>query len=518
VRSSGLARPGPQAWWTLPAAVTIAGVVIAGGAVAASQAEATTLPAVFGALVFGIAAVALFLSERLGWSCVAVGVYLGVLDGFLKLKTGTSAASAARDVLIYAVAVGWLARASLRGTTIRLPPFGMWVLAYTALVLVQLANPGNVSLSHSVAALKPDLEFVPLFFLGYAVLQTVTRLRTFFVLLLVCAVANGAVAFVQLNLTTSQLASWGPGYAAKVQGTGDVSGRSYVDDAGEVRTRPFGLGGDAGAGALAGVISVGAALAVLLTASQGRMPYWTLLLTIGPPLALVTGQGRTALVAGVVAALVFTSLAVTARRLVPSLAAVLLALALVMGTISVVGGSSSSGVFDRYKTIKPNELVATTQASRGKSLTKAPGLAQDHPLGAGLGLVGPAAGRVSSSELKARGVDGETAFNYLIVELGIPGLLLLFAFNVRMLARAYRVLPRMDPVERTLVSGLVAGLAGIFIMWISGAPLAISPTAPYFWFAAGGLGYWLWRPQPATGDGSPSVGGPVRRSPGPVPQ
>ena len=61
---------------------------------------------------------------------------------------------------------------------------------------------------------------VPLFFVGYAFLKTRARLRAFFLILLVIATANGIVGMVQLNLTPAQLASWGPGYAFRINGNG----------------------------------------------------------------------------------------------------------------------------------------------------------------------------------------------------------------------------------------------------------------------------------------------------------
>src|SRR6185295_10786779 len=140
--------------------------------------------------------------------------------------------------------------------------------------------------------------------LGYAVTQTRDRLRVFMLVLLLCASANAIVGYIQLNLSAQELASWGPGYAAKVNGTGDVAGRLYTIANGTVRVRPFALGGDAGAGAILGVVSLGAALA-LLAAPRRVSPRLLLLLCIGPPVAIITGQGRTPVIAGVVVLLVF---------------------------------------------------------------------------------------------------------------------------------------------------------------------------------------------------------------------
>src|SRR5262249_39058986 len=155
----------------------------------------------------------------------------GLLDGFLKLRTGSSLATVGRDALLYAVIAGIVARGVLRRQRLQLPPLSGWVLAFVVVVVVQMANPADFGIRHTAGALRPHLEFVPLFFIGYAVLRTRAALRAFFVLMLVIATANGIVGFVQLNLTPAQLAAWGPGYAQRINGTGlgvsQVSGRVF---------------------------------------------------------------------------------------------------------------------------------------------------------------------------------------------------------------------------------------------------------------------------------------------------
>lgn len=477
--------------------VTRRALLVAGACVlsilVAAELSAPSLLVGLGAVAFAGLAIWMFLSEKLERPCIALALYLGMVDGFVKLATGAPFVTLGRDVLLYAIVTGVLVRASLRGRRLSLPPLGLWVLMFVALVLAQVLNPENVGFGHTLGGLRPELEFVPLFFLGYAVLQTPRRLRVFMVVLLVCATANGVVSAIQLNLTPDQLSAWGPGYASKVNGTGDVSSRQYFDDAGVTHVRPFALGGDAGAGALLGVVSLGAALA-LLAMPRRVSPRLLLVLCIGPPLAIITGQGRTAVIAGIVALLVFVLLATSAPRLVPTLAAVLLGIGITLATIALIGSSSDSGVFDRYKTISPKSLVATTQSSRGASIAEIPRYIVSHPLGGGLGFVGPAAHLADEAERQRRGLDGETSPTFLVSELGVAGLIFMLAFNVRLLLSAATRLGRMDAETRILVSGVVAGLAGMLAMWPASSTTVTSPTAPYFWFAAGVLGFWLTQP------------------------
>src|SRR5262249_9170155 len=155
----------------------------------------------------------MLLSERYEWTLVALMLYLGLADGYLKLSTGSSNVTLVRDLLLYAIAAGALIRMAVRRQAPTLPPLSGWVIAWLVVVGVQLANPHDGTLLHSLASLRPHVEWIPLFFLGYLILRSRKRIRVFLVLLLVVASANGIVGLIQQNLTPQQLAGWGPGYS-----------------------------------------------------------------------------------------------------------------------------------------------------------------------------------------------------------------------------------------------------------------------------------------------------------------
>jgi hypothetical protein len=112
------------------------------------------------------------------------------------------------------------------------------------------------------------------------------------------------------------------------------------------------------------------------------------------------------------------------------------------------------------------------------------------PLGAGLGSVGPATGALGGSAHE--GVDAENEFNFLIIELGVPGVVVLFALTARLVVGGARRVRRVrDLEERLLLTALVAGLGAIFFTWL-GAPVNAGPPAsPFFWASAGALSWWL---------------------------
>ncbi len=436
----------------------------------------------------------MFFSERLERPLIVLLLYLGLLDGFLKLRTNSSAITLGRDALLYAIVIGYLARAALRGQRLRLPPLSGWILAFAAIVLVQLANPADTGTLHTLGGLRPHLEFVPLFFIGYAVLQTAARLRTFFLVLLVIAVANGIVGMVQLELTPAQLAGWGPGYALRINGNGTgldaVSGRLYTTSSGAQRTRPFGLGDDSGVGAQWGMLALGGALALLSFGLRrpGSRISLLLLLCLGPPLAVITGETRSVLIGAVIALLAYLLFATTTRRLVPSLTAAVVGVVAIVAVVAFVGSSGGAGVFDRYLTLTPSKIVSTTGAARGSSLSQIPGLIADHPLGNGLGSTGPASEFAGGGNA---GSNGETEPSFLVSELGIPGLVVYYGFNLTLIFLGLTRIKRLEPGERLLVAALLAGLIGLLVIGISTATTATSPSAAYLWLASGALAYWL---------------------------
>lgn len=436
----------------------------------------------------------MFLSEQIEKPLLVLLLYLGLLDGFLKLRINSSATTLIRDAFLYAILLGYLARTVIRRETLRLPPLTGWVLTYVLLVLVQLFNPADVGVTHTLGALRPDLEFVPLFFVGYAVLQTRGRLRAFFVIMLVIAVANGVVGAVQLNLTPSQLASWGPGYAFRINGTGSglnhISARTFTTPTGQVRTRPFGLGDDVGIGEAWGMLALGAALALMSLGARDRAGRWALLLCLGPPLAIITGESRALLVGSVAAIIAYIALATTLKRIAPTLAAVGLGVLAIVGVVLFISAISGPGTFSRYATISPGHLTSETSQDRGSSYSEIPRLIRQHPLGNGLGSSGPASNFAGASG-STSGSNAETEPTYLLSELGIPGLIFYYAFNLNLLLLAIARIRRLDPEIRSLVAGLIAGLVALLVIGTGAATTSISPYSPYFWLTAGALSYWL---------------------------
>jgi glycosyltransferase involved in cell wall biosynthesis len=458
--------------------------------------------------VFGATCLWMFLSPRYEWTLAVLLLYLALADGVVRLMTGTSELTLLRDALLYAIVLGAVVRGLVRRQPLETPPLTAWVVAFALVVAVQLANPASGSFGHALASLRPHLEWVPLFFLGYAVMRSARRLRVFFVLLLLVATANGIVNFVQLNLSVDQFASWGPGYYERLHGTEGLSGRSYAagtdPNTGEVisKNRSFGLGSDIGFGGALGMLALPGGLALTVLARRRAGP--SLLyaaLSGGAVFAVLTSAQRTSVVSAVVAALAF-ALIVGSRRRARYLVARLAAVALVTVGIVVVLSSGSSGAFYRYSDIAPTRFLSTAYDYKGGTLALIPRYAADFPLGAGIGSVGPAVG-IGDEPRQSRALNGDSEPTYLLVELGLAGALVLLGLWVRLLVGAWRRVRRLaDEQMRILLGAIVAALVALLASALSGAATSNTPGGPFFWFAAGTLAFWLFREQRATAPGA----------------
>jgi glycosyltransferase involved in cell wall biosynthesis len=500
---AAVARPAPL---RLRAGSRALAAAVTGLAMAAlSLGAAIALPAppfaVLAALAFGATCVWMFLTPRYEWSLAVLLLYLALADGVIRLATGASELTLLRDGLLYAIVLGAVARGLVRRQPLEPPPLTAWVVAFTAVVLVQVANPANGSFAHSLASLRPHLEWVPLFFLGYVVMRSARRLRVFFVLLLAVATVNGIVNFVQLNLSVDQFAAWGPGYYDRLHGTDGLSGRSYVagtdpnTGATITRNRSFGLGSDIGFGGAVGMLALPGGLALTaLARRRSRQALLYAVLSGGAVFAVLTSAQRTAVVTAVVGACAF-GLVVSSRRRARHVLVRLAIVGLVTGGIVFALSSGSSGAFYRYSDIAPTRFFSTAYDYKGGTLALVPRYAADFPLGAGIGSVGPAVGFVDQAR-PSRELNGDSEATYLLVELGVAGFLVLLGFAVRLLVGAWRrVRQLVDDEMRFLLGALVAALIALLVSGLSGAATSNTPGGPFFWFAAGTLAFWLFRPR-----------------------
>jgi hypothetical protein len=465
------------ALWTAAALTVIVGL----GVVVESTKYGVPAPAVPLAV-----AVPMWLAftKRAGLALVVVMVYMGLLDGVVKLSTGSQVATLGRDALLYAVAIGMAARS--RGPR-RMPALSGWVFAWGAAILVQVANPGNLSIFHAVASTRQDLEFVPLFFIGFAVVRTKSALYTFLAVLLAIAGINGVVGAYQSTLTPAQLGKWGNGYEALLTGP---SARTFQGAHGQAKIRPPALGSDEGFGGVLGAAALPGGIVLLIAFRRRRVLLALIVLgLVGATVGVLTSQARSAVIMAVVSLLAVLALVGVGRQAGRALIALL-----VVGAIAFVGvevtSSYSQNAFARFSSIAPGSAGSTVVSYRSSTWATVPVYMREIPFGAGLGLVGSAAGKAGISA--AKHWDAESEFTYLIIEAGIPGLLVLVGFQFILFRTVVTGLRReRDPEVVLLMAGVAAPLFGYFAGWFVGVYTAETPGDAYLWFAAGILNWWL---------------------------
>jgi hypothetical protein len=473
------------------AVVALAAVVFSTWLAVSALASPSTLihqaaPAVIGALV-----VWMFFSERYMLTLAVLLIYLGLFDGFVKLEANSTVATLGRDALLYAIVLGVIVRAMMRRTPIPAPPLLVGVLAWLLVCVAQIANPAAVSALHATAAIRQHIEFVPLFFFGYALMRSERPLIGFFALLVVVAAINGIVSLVQSELTPAQLATWGPGFAKLMVGTAKTTSRTFVDARGVAHVRPPALGSDFGfGGAIAGLALPGA---LVLIAASRRLGQIALVGWIGLPfvvLGIVTSQSRAAVVGAVITVVVFMFLTVESpRRGMAVLATLLLAAAVTSIVVDRVSHNPSTSS-NRYATITPARVIGTTVTYRQATLSLIPTYAVDFPLGAGMGTVGPA-GNSSVGGGANSTLNGESEFTFLEIEVGLPGLFVMLGLSVGGIYLGLRLRRVADRrIQRPLMA-LTAGLIAMLAGWVIGSVTPQTPDAPFFWFASGTLAYWF---------------------------
>jgi hypothetical protein len=450
------------------------------------------------AIVLGVLFVSgLVISTRYELTLSLLVLYLGLLDGPIKLISASQAASAIRDVLIFAIGLGMIVRLLASRKRVQLPPLSGWVLAFVVTVLIETVNPNTAGVLKIVGGFRQQLEWVPFFFFAYLLIRSKARFRQLFVLVGVIALANGLVSTVQTRLSPAQLASWGPGYSQLVEGTNGLGGRTF-SSGGESHVRPPALGSDEGFGGAFGVLALPGTLALLATPGLRRR--WPVaLLCVGALLAVATSLQRTTVIGAVVAVVSFALLSFSSgRRMRRPIAALVVVVGLAVTVGAVLASSGSGGAFSRYASIANPEQAATTSINyREKTLTAIPGDIGRAPFGIGLSTVGAGAGFGGKAEFastEGQQPSAESQFNYITDELGLPGLIVWIAFSINLLVIYARGVRRVQDAELRLdLVAIASALFGFTIMGFAGPTTVHSPGGPFFWSAAGIAAYWLAR-------------------------
>jgi hypothetical protein len=275
------------------------------------------------------------------------------------------------------------------------------------------------------------------------------------------------------------------------EGSFGLSGRTfYAAQSGQNRTRPFGLGSDAGSGGVFGAFALGGVLALASFYTRRRYLWFAIVMALGATTAIVTSEGRGVIVASVIVLLCFLQLRAGSRNRTTSIVGLALALIASVFVIQLVVSSAGSSL--RYHGLDPSSIVQTTNQARGRSIAAIPHNLTTYPFGAGLAVAGPASGVAPGATTLSGTVDSETEFSFLTLETGIPGMLVVTGFTITLLVLAFRRCRyEPDPEARVLLAAIIAPVAGILALFFASALTPTVPAGPYLWAVGGIEAYWL---------------------------
>jgi hypothetical protein len=452
----------------------------------------TSILIVLAAIAGLLAIVVLMASSRLEVTVAILVIYLGLINGPVKMLLGGRELTASfQDIIVLAVFTGAMIRIISRREQVRLPALSGWVIAWVLLVIVNAFNPRTESLLHIAGGFRQQLQYVPFFYFGYVLMRSKRRFRQLFAIVGVIAFANGVVAAYQTELSPTQLSSWGPGYASLIHTTGVGSGRTYVSE-GEARVRPPALGSDAGFSGAVGHIALPMCLALLVITR--RRKWIPTLLCLGAIVGVMVGLGRLSLIGaglGVISFIVLAAL--SGRSLTRSLAALLAITVLIIPVGVLVVSTLRPGTFKRFEKINASP---ETTLHKENSWDKIPKYAAAAPFGFGLGNSGPVGGLGGRANnlIEGHGLTSETQYNVLVKELGVPGLILWPAIIIYVgMLMATRLRRIRDPDLAVCLAGTLAALVPLLIEGSSGFLSGSTADGPYYWFAVGVAGYWFVR-------------------------
>jgi len=177
-----------------------------------------------------------------------------------------------------------------------------------------------------------------------------------------------------------------------------------------------------------------------------------------------------------------------------ALTAVLVVVVLTFALGSVLTANIGKGVLSRYTSIAPEKAASTSISYREKTLAQIPADIANAPFGVGLATAGAAAafGGKDRATIEGQSASAESQYNFVTLELGLPGLLLWIALSVKLLVLGARRLRHIADLElRIDLVAVFAGLFAIAMMGFAGPTMSHPPSGPYFWFAAGIFAYWF---------------------------
>jgi hypothetical protein len=467
--------------------------------------------------VAGVTFVWFLTTEKIPLALLIMLLYTGLLEGVLKFNTsGTTflLIFLIRNVLTVLLVLNFLIKAHNRklreiGYEFSWPPFTLLIGFYVLWCLISILHPDSLNLMNSIAGVRPHIEFVPLYFIGFLICKKEPKwfVHLLFIMVII-GVLNSVAAIHQYKIGPDAMPQvWGAGYeqfvAIEDEGTSGSQGdrfqankRVYYDDDHKLQLRPPGLGSDATYPAIVGQIGAFSVLLLLFYYLKTRN-YWlfgflamaSLILFAG----IIVAVSRSYLLlsgVGLAAGLLVYIRDIFSGQKLKIIILLIVTSALLVGNYALRAYISES-VYDRFENIStPEKLYYRLQEEKFSTWGYTINYILESPLGRGLGKVGPGAGffvREGVDDSSKLGGSGETHINYILSELGVVGLFLIFIIAIGTFLKSIAILKNSPPDSYQRLSAMMVFLFLLVYFLISpwGGGGVGFPRTACFWLFMG---------------------------------
>lgn len=444
-----------------------------------------------------VAFVCLWLGRRMA-SALLIMTYLSI-EGFLKLLSNYNRiVHVGLDLIVLSLAAYLILQAIVeRRAALDELPYTKLIMVYGLWMVLQLLNPFSPGLIQSIAAFKIHLTMVPLYFIAATLFRTPQDVTKFLFGMTLISLIPSSMALAQYALGPSSVLDLSPRFWANI---------SYYHE-----WRPFGTSAQPGGASVFAFLIMPLTVALLVATGVRKTmkPIAVLAIFLAAGTFVVSGVRQVLL--GCVLAIAVMAVLLMSRR--SSRIGVVLALLAALGFGGYVGVATflrpmateailrdprapeiwrQRDVTQRIFTLTSGSTYAQARANPIRIISYR---AQHYPFGAGLGRTGSTLGAFkeqvnADATNRATQADvGWTADNFfadMIVEGGIPALIMIMWILIGMLFRALRLARRADdPIIGATAAALTGFYFSILVMSYGSQPLLGNPITAYFWFFSG---------------------------------
>lgn len=420
-----------------------------------------------------------------------VFIYVGV-EGAAKIVSGYNPVIHVGVDLLIGLLLIKITVDSIRGKRVfkTKPPLLVLFSLHFIWFALTILNPYALSLFASLAGLKIYGPIMLLYFFGYYFTNSLKDARGYIVCWFIIALVQVVVGLYQAYVGPSSVTSISPYY-----------GTILFSRIGHYAFRPFGLGSGPGMPAVFVVMVASFAVYIALFSKSITLRILSLVSMPAFVAILIFCQVRAAIIKSAIAVFLFLLLSAVKFRTVDQVIKrrifKILAISTVFGAVAVpsILGHFLESYDDNQRALERSMSVFdldTIRTGRRGGWDRFWKYLSWAPLGAGLSRTGSAANKFQD-ELKKDNMFRhmfftDNMFIAIVVDLGIPGLLIILTLIGNILISSIRSIYREQYGESVMLQGaILISLFSVLIGAYGSEAILYNPEAAFFWFFSGVL-------------------------------